>query len=107
MPHGSPKHAKIAATSSGDLVLVAGQAGSQITVTSCLIISDTLVTIKFTDEENDKTGPMTIAPNGGFSLDDNEEGWFICAIGDDLEINLSGDANVSGCLSYRFKTMIT
>lgn len=91
--------AKIDASTSGDNQVVAAQAGKSILVLHVLVIAAAAVTVKFRSNATDITGPLSLAANGGF-VDDSDLGIFRTEEGETLNINLSGNQAVGGCVTY-------
>lgn len=84
------------ATSSGNTAAVAAQASLRIRVLAVAVISGSAITVKFQSDTTDICAGFPLAVNGGFVLPRNQDGWFQTAVGEVLNINLSGNATV-GC----------
>lgn len=101
--------APIVASSSGATQIVAGLTvtdilGRQyaIRVVSLQWVANGIVNVKWQSHvtPTDLTGLAYAAANGGIVLPYNPAGWFQTLPGEGLDINLSGNVAVGGCLSY-------
>ena len=103
--------AKIDLTSAGDNVIVSGSTypNRRIAILNYTILSDSDVTVQWKSGASDLSGPMTIAAKGGlaptnsmiFSVGGGPLALFQTLNGgDDLILDLSGNAVVGGHLTY-------
>jgi hypothetical protein len=98
--YGSVQYAAINATSSGNTQVVAGVSGRRIRVIAYAVVADTTVDIKFRSGNNDITGTMHLVEGGGIAHA-YDGGLFQTAVGQALNIYLSGNATVGGYVVYR------
>ena len=106
-------HAVIDVSTSGDNVLVAAVPSFRIVLTSLEFVVASSVTVTWTSGTSGSgsdaalSGPMpfggTSAPPGD-SKTENNRGWYSTAIGEALNMNLSGAVQVSGGLTYALRT---
>ena len=99
---GNIKYAKIDAASSGDNTLVAAVTGLKIRVLAAFMVSAGTVNVRFEDGAGGTalTGQMNLVANSGFTLPFNEVGWFETTAATLLNLELSGEVSVDGCLVY-------
>ena len=95
------KSALISEASSGSNLLVAAVTGKRIQVISGFAIASGTVIVQFLSAATPLSGTMDLASSGGFVLPYNPDGWFETAVGEALNINLSGAVNLGGALKYR------
>ena len=88
--------------STGENTLVSAVADKKIRVLSLFCIAADDVTIGFEDSDNtDLTGSaIPLTANSGFVLPFNPVGWFETGVNKDLDVELSGDIALDGCLTY-------
>lgn len=98
----TPKFAVIDVASSGDNTLVAGVSSKKIRVLSVALVSAGTVTARFESGASGTalTGQMSLVASSGFALPWNPTGWFQTAAAALLNLELSGNVSVDGCLSY-------
>lgn len=94
-------NADINATSSGDTTVVASTTDSKIRVISiCFTVSAQVAVAWKSGSAVTKIAAMSFPQYGGMNQD-YRRGWFVEAnVGQDLVINLSGNANVRGLVNY-------
>lgn len=98
--------APVAATSSGNTSVVAAVTGKRICVTRVMVVTKTALDLKFQSATTDITGAMGYAAGGGWrdgiarNADDADDCLFETAVGEALNINLSGAGTVGGYISY-------
>ena len=96
----------IAASTSGDNVLLAGVAGKKIRVTSLSIVAGAAGNVYFTTDPagapiwGGSTNKINLATNQQYTLPFNEAGWFETVAGDDLVMNASSTGPFSGGFTY-------
>jgi hypothetical protein len=96
-----PKHAMIAASSSGDnAVIAAAPAGFMHIVLAYMLVTAAAVTVKWKSGSTDITGGMTFDAKSGTNAPLNQLGWFKTAAAEALNVNLSGAIGVNGHLTY-------
>lgn len=103
-----PTTAPIAATASGDTVIVAGQAGRRVRVLGFLLSFSGTVTAKLKDSGADLTGLLYGAagsnvqahPPAAPNVQPTPAYLFQAAAGSDLTLNLSGAVPVGGYVVY-------
>ena len=91
--------AKISTASSGATAVVAAVTDNRIRVLSVLLVAGASVSVKWQSAATDLTGLMAIASSGGYSQE-SEVGLFETAPSEALNINLSGNVQVSGVITY-------
>lgn len=96
----NPNYATIVASSSGATALVAAVSGKRIRVLSYAIVANAAVNVKFQSASTDLTGLLYLAANGGAAVAFEGMGCFQTAVGEALNINLSGAVAVGGHLTY-------
>lgn len=91
--------AAITFSNTGDNIVIAGTANQTIRVFRIFFVTSaaTNITIK-NGAGTSLTGAMAMGANGGFTLDFQNEAWFITSAGNDFIINQSGTAQVSGTI---------
>lgn len=95
------KFAAVNATATGDNAVVTAVSGKKIVVMSYVLSAAADVVAKWQTGDVDRTGPgLALAENGGAIAAFNPHGWFAGAVGEDLDLNLSGTVNVGGHISY-------
>lgn len=99
------KTASIAASTSGDNVVVNAVTGKQIWVLRCVLISNGSVDVKFKSGTGlDITGPFYLVANTGFAIAQSEgqyvAPWFRTSASQSLVLNLSTSVSVGGVLNY-------
>lgn len=95
----TPKFAAISSTGSGDTVALVSS--KIIRVLSMVIVVAAATTVKFqSGASTDKTGAMSLAANGGFTLPFNPSGWFQTASGEKLNHVLGTSVGIAGSISY-------
>jgi hypothetical protein len=88
-------------STAGDKTIVAAQSGKRIVVSSYLIVAAGAVTARWKSGSTNKSGPLTIAANGGVSAPGGSDSrWFATGIGEALVLNLGGAIVVGGHVSY-------
>ena len=96
-----PKHAKIAASSSGDNEVVAAPAsGYMHIVLAYMFVTAAAVTTTWKSGATEITGGMTFDAKSGTNAPLNQLGWFKTASAQALNLNLSGAIGVNGHLTY-------
>lgn len=96
----TPKFAVIAASSSGDNVLVSAVTGKKIRVLALAMMSNGTVNGKFQSGATDISGLFYMVANTGAVLPYNPAGWCETAVTTNLELNLSAAIAVGGLLTY-------
>ena len=96
---GVPKRAAITATS-GTTEIVGLVAGEAIQVLSLVITTDASVNIKFQSDSTDLTGLFYLSSRGGFAYAHEPFGMLQTAVGEKLNLNQSGSANIGGSIVY-------
>ena len=98
----TPKYASISTATSGNTTAVAAVAGKKLRVLSYRFQADADVSVKFrSSTAGDLTGPMAAgARGGGGGASFSPAGHFETAVGEALQLNLSGAVQVSGHLTY-------
>lgn len=85
----------------GDSVLLSAVSGTKYRVLAAAVISAVANTVTF---KSSTAGAISAAfafgANGGFVLPFNEHGWFETAVGEGLNVNLSGATAVAIQLQY-------
>lgn len=96
------KYAVIDAASSGDNTIVAAVTGKKIRVVSLFYLAAGTVTTRFESGASGTalTGQMQHTAQTGVVLPFNEDGWFQTAAGVLLNLELSTNVSIDGCLSY-------
>lgn len=102
-PDADHRDAVINEATSGDRTIVAGVAGKQIVVVNYLLIAGGTVSVTWKSGSTAKSGALPLVVNSGASLPDAR--WFACGLGESLVLNLSGNVQVSGHLSYRLEPL--
>jgi hypothetical protein len=88
-------------SASGNTALVAAVPGAAIRVLGVALVNGgTANNIKFQSATTDISALFALGINGGFVLPFNEHGWMQTAIGEALNINLSGATAVGVQISY-------
>ena len=98
-----PKFAIIDGATSGDNTIVAAVAAKKIRVLALhLTMTGTLVTIRFESAASGTalTGQMGPLAGHSITLPFNPVGWFETVAGELLNMELSGEQSVDGCLVY-------
>ena len=93
-------HAPIIASASGATQLVAAVPGKKIRVLSYVIVANGAVNVKFQSASTDLTGLLYFAANGGAVSGMEGLGCFQTAVGEALNVHLSGNVAVGGHLTY-------
>ena len=96
----TPKFAPIDVASAGDNTIVSGVTGKKIRVLQYAFICAGAVTVTFKSGTTPISGDMSFASNGGISTPFSPVGIIETAAGEDLVLNLSAAASVSGHLVY-------
>lgn len=94
------KFASISASASGATEVVAAVTGKKIRVHTYTYVCNAAVNVKFQSATTDKTGLEYCGANGGVSATWAIGGHFETAVGEALNINLSGNVAVGGHLTY-------
>lgn len=94
------KRAVVNTATSGDQQVVAAVTSKRITVVAFFLVVAAAVSVKWRSATSDISGPMPFAANGGIAPGFNPTGWVQTASGAALNINLSGNVQVSGAISY-------
>jgi hypothetical protein len=100
------QRASITATASGDTAVVAAVTSKRICVIRLMLTSDADVSVRFRSGTTPVTGPIPVGARSGWrdgmarSADDPDDSLFETAVGEALNVNLSGAANVGGYLAY-------
>lgn len=96
------KHAVIDNASSGDNTLVAAVAGKKIVVLQLILISAGTMTVRFESGAGGTalTGQMSVLAATGFVLPFSPVGHFETAVGQLLNLELSGATSADGYLKY-------
>jgi hypothetical protein len=99
----SVRYENINVNTTGTNVLVAGVAEMSIYVInlSLLTFGAVNVTLEEAGSGTDRMGPYPFAANGGISMPDSNVGWTRLAVGQGLNIRLSGNVQVGGSVAYR------
>jgi len=92
--------AVIAASSSGNNVMVAAHATKKTVLVSLFMVVTADVTVKFQRATTDITGAMPILAKSGLVLNPNAAGWFETGTNEALNINLGGAIVVGGAINY-------
>jgi len=105
LPGENPSHIKQAAISgntNGDNELVALVAGKKIRVLAMSVIAAGAVDFRLESNAGGTalTGVMSLPANGGFVWNHNPIGWCETAAGEKLNMELGGEVQVSGLLTY-------
>jgi len=99
--------AAVAASASGANEIVAATALRKIKVLSYTLVASGAVSVKFQSGSIDITGAMAFAANGGTAspIGNPYSGWLMeTAVGEALNLNLSGAVGVNGHISYYLDT---
>jgi hypothetical protein len=96
----NPQYAVISASSSGDNAIVAAVTGKRIRVLSYLLVANAAVNAKWRSATTDVTGLLYLAANGGAACAFEGLGCFQTAVGEALNLNLSGAVAVGGHCTY-------
>jgi hypothetical protein len=96
----NPNFAAVSASSSGDNAIVSAVAGKRIRVLSYFVIANAAVNAKWRSASTDVTGLLYLAANGGIAASAEGMGCFQTAVGEALNLNLSGAVAVGGHLTY-------
>lgn len=92
--------AAIAASASGDNVVVAAVPGRRIRVLAVWLSANGTVNAKFQSDTTDLTGLAYLVANNQLVLQENDKGWFQTAVGEKLDLNLSAAIAVGGSVAY-------
>lgn len=88
-------------SSSGNTAIVAAIPNAAIRVLAAAIVNGgTANNVKFQSNTNDISALFALGSNGGVVLPFNEHGWCQTAIGEALNVNLSGATAVGVQISY-------
>lgn len=98
----TPVFAAISGSTSGDNTLVAADSTKKIRVFALSIVAASAVNVRFESAAGGTalTGVMSFAANGGYVLPFNPAGWFETAANQLLNMELGGNVQVSGHLTY-------
>lgn len=95
------KDAVVDASASGATALVAAVTGKRIVLLQFACVANGTVNIKFQSASTDLSKLFYLVANVGFVLPlSSAHGWCRTAIGEALNLNLSGAVAVGGLLSY-------
>lgn len=94
-----PVFAKIDASTSGQTQIVASVTAKKIVVIGYVIVAGGTVNVKFQDHNTDITGAIPLIANTGVATMGGMP-HFATTVGQELNINLSGNVQVSGHLTY-------
>lgn len=95
------KQVSVNPTSIGSNVVVAAPtAPNFIRVLEVALVSTGANTVTFLSAASAISGAFDFAANGGFVLPGWEHGWFDCAPGEGLNVNLSGATKVAISIKY-------
>jgi len=99
------KRAVISASSSGDNTIIAAVADKKIKVLSVLLIAAEATTVRFESGASGDalTGVMSLEAKAGFVIPapaDVSGHWFETGVNTLLNLELGGDVQVSGCITY-------
>lgn len=84
----------------GSNALIAAVPGRRIRVISASVVAAGAVAVKFLTGSTDLSSLKSLAANGGFVLPFNEHGWYETAVGEALNLNLSGAVAVGIDFQY-------
>lgn len=84
----------------GDSIVVAAQTGLRVRVVGAAFSSAAAVVLHFRSGTNPISGNFNLAANGGDNLPNMPHGWFQTAVGEALNINLSGAVAVGVTLLW-------
>lgn len=90
----------ISASTGADNLVVAAVTGKQIKVQSVVLVASGTVSVKWRSNTTDISGAMPLVANSGFVLPSGSSNYFETAVGEALNINLSGAVAVNGHISY-------
>ena len=97
------KFVPISVSGSGDNLVIASVLSKKLKVISVLLVSAGAVSVKWRSNTTDLSGAMPLVANSGFSLTASSPAqghYFETAVGEALNINLSGAVGVYGHLGY-------
>lgn len=94
--------AKIDAAASGDNTLIAGLGGQTIRVFKMFFVCDSAVDLYFRDGTAGTalTGTMKMGPGGAFTLDLDDDPWFVTSASNAFVVNLSAAVGIRGRIYY-------
>lgn len=94
--------AAINAVASGDTQVLAGEAGYKYRVISVTLVCSAAISVGWKSGTTVKVPGMAFAQNGGMDVNRPTPGtyFFETNEGEDITINLSGSATVTGSLNY-------
>ena len=95
--------AAISTSTSGDNTLVTGVVGKRIVVLAYTLMARTTVDVYWKSGSTAKSGVLPLIDSVGASPAFNPSGVIICAPGEDLKLNLSGNVFVGGHFNYQFQ----
>lgn len=97
---GDVKFATVAASASGDNIIVAAVTGKKIKVIGYLLSASAIVNAKWRSATTDISGLLYMDAKGGAVAPEAKKGWFTTASGVALNLNLSAAVAVGGHVAY-------
>ena len=94
------QRAFLTTASAGSNILVTAPTGMQIRVLAVAVVSTLTNSIKFQSAANDISATFPLGANGGLVLPYNDHGWFICNVGEALNINLGTATSTGVSITY-------